>query len=145
MPCPRPGDSGRFSIDRGGHVVRCARSKCDAHSEQCCSAQGLEDVAYAVQKAGSAGISVELLLLRTGLPKMQARVAIAFLKDRGLLRTEHRLHFPTVSGIGFEAEIECLALREGLPNIAQSDLPTACGDGRAKPDYRRDEPEWKEG
>ena len=130
---PRPEYIERFSVDRAGNLVRSVVPKRGKPYEHRCSKESFEDAAYAADEIGGGGITVDKLAQRTGLPSTQIAVALAFMKERGCLITEHRINYPAPGNqrpgqVALDATIEYYALAEGSPGSKQPDLPKGVFD-----------------
>lgn len=131
---PRPEYIERFSIDRAGNLVRSVVPKRGKTYQHRCAKQSFEEVAYAADEIGADGITIDKLVARTGLPSTQVAVALAFLKERGCIYTEHRISYPNPGNerpgqLETDAMIEYYALAEGSPGSKQPGLPEGVFDG----------------
>jgi hypothetical protein len=130
---PRPEYIERFSVDRAGNLVRSVVPKRGKPYQHRCAKQSFEEVAYAADEIGDEGITIDKLVARTGLPSTQVAVALAFLKERGCIDTEHRISYPSPGNqkpgqVSTDAMIEYHALAEGSPGSKQPELPKGAFD-----------------
>lgn len=111
----------RFSIDQdSGALIRSATPPGGRPYEHRCPMPALEEVAWQFDEA-SDPLTIQLIHDATSLPFTQVAVALAFLKERGCVRTLHGRKSVAASRACYEdAMIEYHALREGIPG---------CGSG----------------
>ncbi len=84
-----------------------------------CPLAVLETVAYAINEARGAGVSLDELVAKTNLPHSQTNVALSFLKERGtLVPSRYRKH-AAADGVDvyLDAMLEYHALREKGPMV----------------------------
>jgi hypothetical protein len=106
----------RFWVDRGGCLVRSVTPRLPGKAyEHRCTPASYQHVANEVDELGDAGFTGEDLVARTGLPFTQVMVALAFMRERGCVVTEHKRHYPPpgqTGGVHADAMLEYCALRE---------------------------------
>ena len=77
-----------------------------------CSRKAFEQVAFAVDEAGDEDFALELLVQREDLPFTQVAVALAFLKERGIVETRYRRNYAATQCAHLDAMTEFYALAE---------------------------------
>jgi len=77
-----------------------------------CPRAAFEQVAHAVEEAGDDGFSLESLVSAEDLPFTQAAVALAFLKERGVVETRFRRNYAATAAVHLDAMTEYCALAE---------------------------------
>ena len=104
--------SDEFSIDRQGALIRdVVPARGEAYRHRCTLA-AFEAVAHAIDEAGGAGVTLEVIAAREDLPSTQVAVALALLKERGIVTVEGRRSYPASGCVHLDAMIEYHALRE---------------------------------
>lgn len=100
-----------FSVDRAGFLVRDVVPRRGRPYRHRCSPDAFERVAHAAEEAGDAGFTLEEVAAAEDLPLTQVAVALAFLKERGVVETLGRRNFAG-PGVHLDAMTEYHALRE---------------------------------
>jgi hypothetical protein len=77
-----------------------------------CPLPAFEQVAYAVEEAGDDGFTLETLVEVEDLPFTQVAVALAFLKERGIVETRFRRNYAASVAAHLDAMTEYWALAE---------------------------------
>ena len=77
-----------------------------------CPRTTFEQVAFAVDEAGDEAFTLESLVQREDLPFTQVAVALAFLKERGIVETRYRRNYAATLGAHLDAMTEFHALAE---------------------------------
>ncbi|MFQ5494101.1 MAG: hypothetical protein ACE5EX_01855, partial [Phycisphaerae bacterium] len=77
-----------------------------------CPRETFEQVAHAVDEAGNEAFTLELLVEREDLPFTQVAVALAFLKERGIVETRYRRNYAATQSVHLDAMTEFHALAE---------------------------------
>ena len=80
--------------------------------EHRCPRKAFEQVAFAIDEAGDEAFTLELLVQREDLPFTQVAVALAFLKERGIVETRYRRNYAAAPGVHPDAMTEFYALAE---------------------------------
>jgi hypothetical protein len=107
---------------RRGRLVRHVRLRDGRSYSHFCSREVLEQVAAVIEEHGDAGTTTnELWEALPNAPCTQATVALAFLKDRGLVEVEVRRSFAASRTLVEDAMIEFYLLAEP----PQDDPPAA--------------------
>lgn len=113
--CREPPPSERqetFAAEHGSLVRRVIPKKGEPYEHRC-SQEVFEAVAHAIEEMGSEPFTCEDIRNKEQQPWTQVAVAVAFLKERGLLEPVHGRRHTAVSGYTFEdAMVEYHALRE---------------------------------
>ena len=78
--------------------------------EHRCPRRSFEQVAHAIEEAGDGVFTLELLVEREELPFTQVAVALAFLKERGIVETRYRRNYAATGGVHLDAMTEYCAL-----------------------------------
>ncbi len=77
-----------------------------------CPKASFEQVAHAVDELASEGFTLESLVKHEDLPFTQVAVALAFLKERGIVDTRYRRSFAATRSAHLDAMTEYFALAE---------------------------------
>ena len=77
-----------------------------------CSRTSFEQVAHAIDEAGNEDFTLKSLVQREDLPFTQVAVALAFLKERGIVETRYRRNYAVAQGTHLDAMTEFCALAE---------------------------------
>lgn len=105
-----------FTVDRAGYLVRTIVPRSPSKPyEHRCSLAAYQRVANEIDALGEAGFTGEQIVASTGLPFTQVAVAIAFLRERGCIVTDHKRNYAPhgqVGGVHADAMLEYHALRE---------------------------------
>jgi predicted Rossmann fold nucleotide-binding protein DprA/Smf involved in DNA uptake len=80
--------------------------------EHRCPRASFEQIAHAIDELGDEGFTLESLVEREGLPFTQVAVALAFLKERGMIETRYRRNYPATDSVHLDAMTEFWALAE---------------------------------
>lgn len=80
--------------------------------EHRCPRTSFEQVAHAIDEAGGEGFTLELLVEREDLPFTQVAVALAFLKERGIVETRYRRNYAATPCAHLDAMTEYFALAQ---------------------------------
>jgi hypothetical protein len=97
-----------------GHLIRKVVPRTGAPYEHRCSVAALDRIAQAIDELGDEGFTLESLFCHEQLPWTQVAVAIAFLKERGIIDTRHRRNYAaTTTGVHLDAMTEYFALADG--------------------------------
>ena len=92
------------------HLVRKVVPRRGQPYEHRCPRGSFEQVAHAIEEAGEEGFTLELLVKREDLPFTQVAVALAFLKERGIVETRYRRNYAATDGVHLDAMTEYCAL-----------------------------------
>ena len=92
------------------HSVTPTRGKPYIHR---CSLDSFERAAHAIDEAGDDGFTLETLVAREDLPFTQVAVALALMKERGMIETRYRRNYPANDCIHLDAMTEFHALAAG--------------------------------
>ncbi len=95
-----------------GHLVRTvtpARSKPYEHR---CPLASFEKVPHAIDQAGGDGFTLETLVAYEDLPFTRVAVALAFLKEHGIVETRSRRNYAASECVHLDAMTEYHALAE---------------------------------
>ncbi len=104
-----------------GHLVRKVVPVRSEPYEHRCPRASFEQIAHAVDEIGHGpshapmatdGFTLETLAEREGLPSTQVAVALAFLKERGIVATRYRRNYAATSSAHLDAMTEYFALAE---------------------------------
>ena len=77
-----------------------------------CPRTAFEQVAHAIDEAGDEAFTLESLVEREDLPFTQVAVALAFLKERGIVETRYRRNYAATDCVHLDAMTEFHALAE---------------------------------
>ena len=80
--------------------------------EHRCPRPSFEQVAHAADELVTEGFTLETLAAREGLPFTQVAVALAFLKERGVVETRYRRSYAATACVHLDAMTEFCALAE---------------------------------
>jgi hypothetical protein len=110
---------GTFLVDQSGNLVRRATPRSGKTYEHRCELKTLEEVAHTIDELAGAPFTYEQVhatmnaVPGANWPHTQVAVAIAFLKERGiLLPIRGRKHIANGDAVHLDAMIEYHALRE---------------------------------
>ena len=95
-----------------GHLIRKVVPRRGQPYEHRCSREAFEQVAFAIDEAGDEAFTLESLVEREDLPFTQAAVALAFLKERGIVETRYRRNYAATDCVHLDAMTEFCALPE---------------------------------
>ena len=97
-----------------GHLIRKVVPVRGEPYEHRCPVASLDRVAQAIDELGDEPFTLETLFCREDIPWTQVAVAVAFLKERGIVDTHHRRNYAaTTTGVHLDAMTEYFALAEG--------------------------------
>ena len=92
------------------HLVRKVVPRRGEPYEHRCPRRAFEQVALAVDELGNETFTLESLVQHEDLPFTQVAVALAFLKERGIVETRYRRNYAATGGVHLDAMTEYLAL-----------------------------------
>ena len=110
MPATRERDETFTVLD--GHLVRSVVPARGKPYEHRCPLESFETIAHAVDEFGEADCTLETLVVCEAPPSTQVAVAVAFLKERGVIETRYRRKYPATDSVHLDAMIEFHALAE---------------------------------
>ena len=93
-----------------GYLIRTVRPRRGEVYRHRCPLTAFEQVAFAVDEAGDAAFTLELLVQREDLPFTQVAVALAFLKERSIVETRYRKNYAATRCAHLNAMTEFHAL-----------------------------------
>ena len=97
-----------------GHLVRKVVPRTGEPYLHRCSVTTFEQVAHAIDEVGDGGFTLETIVAGEDLPFTQVAVALAFLKERGIIVTRYRRNYAaTHTGVHLDAMTEYHALEAG--------------------------------
>ena len=102
----------RFEVFNG-HLERKVNPARGAPYQHRCSLASFEQVAHAINECGDKGFTLESLVEQEGQPFTQVAVALAFLKERGIVKTRYRQSYAATGGTHLDAMTEFHALAVG--------------------------------
>ncbi len=94
------------------HLIRTVVPKRGRPYEHRCTMASFEQIAHAADELGGQGFTLETLVEREDLPFTQVAVALAFLKERGIIETRYRRNYAATSCVHLDAMTEFHALVE---------------------------------
>jgi predicted Rossmann fold nucleotide-binding protein DprA/Smf involved in DNA uptake len=94
------------------HLIRKVVPRRGEPYEHRCPKASLEQIAHAIDEAGDAAFTLESLVQRENLPFTQVAVALAFLKERGIVETRYRRNYAATKCAHLDAMTEYYALAE---------------------------------
>jgi predicted Rossmann fold nucleotide-binding protein DprA/Smf involved in DNA uptake len=95
-----------------GYLIRRVVPRRGQPYEHRCPRKAIEQVAAAIDEAGDAPFTLESLVQREDLPFTQVAVALAFLKERGIVETRYRRNYAATQCAHLDAMTEFFALAE---------------------------------
>lgn len=95
-----------------GHLVRRVVPPRGQPYQHRCPRVSFAQVAHAIDEHGVEAFTLETLVHREGLPFTQVAVALAFLKERGIVETRYRQNYTATDGAHLDAMTEFHALAE---------------------------------
>jgi hypothetical protein len=102
-----------FVVESDGSLIRLVAPRAGRPYRHRCTQASFEEIAHAIGEFGPASIVVEDLRSRCGLPWTQVAVAVAFLKERGIVVPDgNRGHAAASTDPYLDAMTEYQALRE---------------------------------
>jgi len=97
-----------------GHLVRKVSPRRGQPYEHRCPVAALDRIAQAIDELGDEPFTLETIHANEDLPWTQVAVAIAFLKERGIIDTRSRRNYAaTTVGVHLDAMTEYFALAAG--------------------------------
>ncbi len=100
-----------FTVE-DGRLVRKVVPRRGEPYEHRCPRKAFEKAAFAVDEAANGGFTLESLVQRENLPFTQVAVALAFLKERGIVETRYRRNYAATECAHLDAMTEFCALAE---------------------------------
>ena len=94
------------------HLVRKVVPRRGEPYEHRCPRGSFEQAAHAIDEAGDETFTLESLVEREDLPFTRVAVALAFLKERGIVGTRCRRNYAATDGVHLDAMTEFCALAE---------------------------------
>ena len=94
------------------HLVRKVLPRRGEPYEHRCPRVSFEQVTHAIDEAGDEAFTLESLVDREDLPFTQIAVALAFLKERGIVETRYRRNYAATDGVHLDAMTEYFALAQ---------------------------------
>ena len=110
-PAPRVERTEIFTVF-DDHLIRSVVPQSGEPYEHRCPRKAFEQVALAIDEMGGEGFTLELLVQREELPFTQVAVALAFLKERGIVETRHRRNYAATQCAHLDAMTEFCALAD---------------------------------
>ena len=99
---------------RDGHLIREVVPRTGEPYEHRCPIDAFNSSAQAIDELGNEGFTLETLFYRENVPWTQVAVALAFLKERGIIDTRFRRNYAaTTTGVHLDAMTEYHALAAG--------------------------------
>ncbi|MDI9382277.1 MAG: hypothetical protein QM845_15610 [Verrucomicrobiota bacterium] len=97
-----------------GHLIRKVVPARGEPYEHRCPVAALDRVAQAIDELGDEPFTLETIFCQEDIPWTQIAVAVAFLKERGIVDTRYRRNYAaTTTGVHLDAMTEYFALAEG--------------------------------
>jgi hypothetical protein len=97
-----------------GHLVRKVVPRRGKPYDHRCPVAALDRIAQAIDELGDEPFTLETIFLSEEVPWTQVAVAVAFLKERGIIDTRSRKNYAaTTVGVHLDAMTEYFALAEG--------------------------------
>ena len=97
-----------------GHLVRKVIPVRGEPYEHRCPIAAFNRIAEAIDELGAEPFTLETLFSHEDMPWTQVAVAMAFLKERGIIETRHRKNYAaTTTGVHLDAMTEYHALAAG--------------------------------
>ncbi len=93
-----------------GHLIRRVVPVRGKPYEHRCPRASFERVAHAVDETAGETFTLEMLVRREELPFTQVAVALAFLKERGIVETRYRRNYAATDSAHLDAMTEFCAL-----------------------------------
>ncbi len=94
------------------HLVRKVVPRRGESYEHRCPRKAFEQVAHAIDELGDETFTLESLVEREDLPFTQVTVALAFLKERGIVQTRYRRNYAATDSVHLDAMTEYFALAQ---------------------------------
>jgi len=80
--------------------------------EHRCPRASFEQIGHAIEEVSNDAFTLESLVEREDLPFTQVAVALAFLKERGIVETRYRRNYGATTSVHLDAMTEFYALAE---------------------------------
>ncbi len=106
-----PPPSATFAVE-DGHLIRRVVPRRGEPYEHRCPRKAVEQVAHAIDESGDAAFTLDSLAKGEDLPFTQVAVALAFLKERGVVQTRYRHNYAATQCAHLDALTEFHALAE---------------------------------
>lgn len=94
------------------HLIRKVVPRHDTPYKHRCLRKSFEQVAHAVDEAGDESFTLESLVQREKMPFTRVAVALAFLKERGIVETRYRRNYAATQCAHLDAMTEFYALAD---------------------------------
>ena len=94
------------------HLVRKVVPRHGEPYEHRCPKASFEQVAHAVDELANETFTLESLVQREDLPFTRVAVALAFMKERGIVATRYRRNYAATDGVHLDEMTEFCALAE---------------------------------
>ncbi len=102
-----------FAIE-DSHLIRKVVPRRGKPYEHRCPVAAFDQIAQAIDELGNEPFTLETIFCREDIPWTQVAVAIAFLKERGIVDTRRcRNYAATTTGVHLDAMTEYFALEAG--------------------------------
>jgi hypothetical protein len=95
-----------------GHLVRKVVPRRGEPYEHRCPLASFEQIAHAAEGFGEDGFTLEKIAEHEDLPFTQVAVALAFLRERGILDVRYRRNYAATTSVHLDAMTEYWALAE---------------------------------
>ncbi len=95
-----------------GHLVRTVTPASGKPYQHRCPLASFEKVSHAIDEAGGDGFTLETLVAYEDLPFTQVAVALAYLKEHGIVETRSRRNYAVSECVHLDAMTEYHALDE---------------------------------
>jgi len=92
------------------HLIRKVVPRRGQPYEHRCPREAFEQVAFTVDEAGDRAFTLRSLVQVEDLPFTQVAVALAFLRERGIIETRYRRNYAATASVHLDAMTEYLAL-----------------------------------
>jgi len=94
------------------HLIRKVVPRRGEPYEHRCPRTSFEQVAHSIDELGDQTFTLDSLVDREDLPFTQVAVALAFLKERGIVDTRYRRNYAATGSVHLDAMTEFCALAE---------------------------------
>lgn len=101
----------KFRVDRANDLVRAVVPRRGRPYKHRCTKESFEAVVFAIEQ-NSGGFTLESLVAAEDLPFTQVSVALAFLKERGIVETGPGRKCYATGGNHLDAMVEFFAMKE---------------------------------
>ncbi len=102
-----------FTVNRNGKIIHSVQPKSGKEYNHICSLESLKQVVFFIEKL-EGGFTTGNLWESLSIPKTQASVALAFLKEFGLVEVDRNRCYKSPTDIFLAAMCEYHFLKEGL-------------------------------